>query len=234
MADNGLAGVNSMVSGINESVNRAIANLEAQKKAEAAAAANVKEFQKEVTKSSSTNRMQATDIGVLARGTTRLNVVSNLAANDSIDFYKFRVTSTGDATFGQIGDEGVRVQVMTRLGAVVADSNKDEGKNYESFQKLQKGELELERGDYVLRVTRDKGVDAKEAKNYALQLSMGTYTQDFDTVVKQPSKNDSPYQLSASTQAMLSGLNDAVNSLASIPTGQTGTQKLMGSFSLFV
>ncbi|WP_207459133.1 hypothetical protein [Azospirillum sp. SYSU D00513] len=234
MADNGLAGVNSLVSGLKDSVNAAVAALEAKRKAEAEASANVQEFQKEVNKSSSTNRSQATDIGILARNTTRLNVVSNLAAKDTVDFFKFRVTSKGEATLGQIGDEGLRVQVMSKLGVVVADSNKDEGKNYENFQSMQKGELQLDRGDYVLRVSRDKGTDANEAKNYALQLSMGSYSKDYDTVVKQPSRNENPYQISAGQQAMLDGLSTAAAARASIPTGLSGTQKLMGSFSLFV
>lgn len=229
-----LAGVNSMVSGLTESINKAIATLQAQKDQEAAAAANVQEFQKTVNKSSSNLQGQATDIGILAKNVTRLNVVSNLAANDKVDFFKFRVTSKGEATLGEVGDEGVRVQLMTKYGTVLADSNKDSGKEYEKYQSLQRGEMTLDRGEYTIRVTRDKDVPAKEAKNYALQLQMGSYSQDYDTVAKQPGKNDNPYQLSQAQQSMISGLNDAVNSLSSLSYGQSATDKLLGSFSLFV
>ncbi len=229
-----LAGVNSMVSGLTDSINNAISALQAQKEQEAAAAANVQEFQKQVNKSSSNLQGQATDMGILAKNVTRLNVVSNLAANDKVDFYKFRVTSKGEATLGQVGDDGLRVQLMSRLGTVIADSNPDSGKDYEKFQKLQTGELTLDRGDYSIRVTREKGESEKETKNYALQLQMGGYTQDYDTVAKQPDKSSNPYQMSTAQQTMLSGLNDAITSLSSISYGQTGTEKLLGSFNLFV
>ncbi|MDQ2106619.1 hypothetical protein [Azospirillum isscasi] len=228
-----LAGVNSMVSGLTDSINSAISALQAQKEQEAAAAANVQEFQKQVNKSSSNLQGQATDIGILAKNVTRLNVVSNLAANDKVDFHRFRVTSKGEATLGRVGDDGLRVQLMTKLGTVIADSNPDTGKDYETFQKLQTGELTLDRGEYAIRVTREKGQSDKETKNYALQLQMGGYTQDYDTVAKQPDKSASPYQMSAAQQAMLSGLNDAITSLSSISYGQSGTDKLLGSFSLF-
>ncbi len=231
MADNGGGQVNSLVSGLTDSINRAIQRLEAERNA--GRAENVQEFRKDVRKSSSTSSFQATDIGILARNTTRLNVVSNLAPRDPVDFYKFRVTTNGNATLGQIGDEGVRIQLQNRLGVVIADSAEDSGKN-EAYKKLKAGELELARGDYVLRVSREKGQDAKEGKNYALQLSMGGYSQDFDTVAKQPRRGDSPWALTATQQAMLDGLNTAANSLRSIPFGQSGTQKLLGSFNLFV
>lgn len=222
-----LAGVNQMVSDLTSSISAAVKRIQDQSQSKEPE--NVKEFQKEVRKSSGTSSAFATDIGILARGTTRLNVVSNLAAKDTVDFYKFKVTSKGEATLGQIGDEGVRVQLQSKLGVVVADNNKEAGKAYDNYLKLAAGEFELDRGDYTLRVTRDKGVDAKESKNYALQMSMGGYSQDYDTVAKQPAKGDSPFQLSAAQQSMLDGLNNAAANLRSIPFGQTGTQKLLGS-----
>ncbi|HYH18739.1 MAG TPA: hypothetical protein VD995_08970 [Azospirillum sp.] len=232
MADDALAGVNSMVSDLSKSIDAAMKRLQAQQ--QSSSPENVKEFRKDVRKSSAQTSGFATDIGVLAKNTTRLNVVSALAANDPVDFYKFRVTTKGEATLGQIGDPGVRVQLMSKLGVVMADSDKSQGTKHENFKKLQSGELSLDRGDYTLRVTREKGESAKDPKNYALQLSMGTYSQDFDTVAKQPVRGDSPFKMSAAQQEMLSGLNAAVQNMKSIPTGLSGTQKLMGSFNLFV
>lgn len=232
MADDALAGVNSMVSSLNQSIDNALKALQQQQ--ESASADAVTTYEKTVNKSSMTTAGYATDIGVLAKNTTRLNVVSNLAAKDSVDFYKFKVVSKGEVTLGQVGDEGLRVQLMSKLGVVIADSNADQGSKHEAFRKLQTGELSLDRGDYTLRVTREKDVPASESKNYAFQLVQGTYTKDYDTVAKQPKAGDSPFQMSEAQQAMLSGLNSALQNLQSIPTGQTGTQKLMGSFSLFV
>lgn len=231
MADDALSGVNSMVSDLNKSIDAAMKRLQAQ---QSSSPENVQEFRKDVRKSSAQTSGFATDIGVLAKNTTRLNVVSALAANDPVDFYKFRVTTKGEATLGQIGDEGVRVQLMSKLGVVMADSDKSQGAKYENFKKLQTGEMSLDRGDYTLRVSREKGVAAKDTKNYALQLSMGTYSKDFDTVAKQPLRGDSPFKMSAAQQEMLSGLNAAVQNMKSIPTGLSGTQKLMGSFNMFV
>lgn len=231
MADDGLAGVNQMVSDLNKSIKAAVERTKAQS---ADSAENAQEFRKDVKKSPVNTVGFATDIGVLAKNTTRLNVVSNLAPGDPADFYKFRVTTKGEPTLGKVGDDGVRVQVMTKLGVVVADSNKDAGDKLGNFEKMQKGELTLDRGDYTLRVTREKGEKASDAKNYALQISMGTYTQDFDTVAKQPAKGDSAFPMSSAQQAMLSGMNDALSNMQSTTFGQTGTQKLLGSFNLFV
>ncbi|MCW2247892.1 hypothetical protein M2352_003526 [Azospirillum fermentarium] len=231
MADDGLAGVNQMVSDLNKSIKAAVDRAKAQA---SEPTANAQEFRKDVKKSTVNTPGFATDIGVLAKNTTRLNVVSSLAPNDPVDFYKFRVTTKGEPTLGKVGDDGVRVQLMSKLGVVVADSNKDAGDKFDNFDKLQKGEMTLDRGDYTLRVTREKGEKASDPKNYALQLSMGNYSQDFDTVAKQPAKGDSPFSLSGAQQAMLSGMTDALSNMQSMPSGQTGTQKLMGSFNLFV
>lgn len=230
----GMSGVNQMVADLNKSVSAAVERVNAQREAQAAAAADVKEFRKDVRKSSSDSRAFATDIGILAKNTTRLNVIGSLAPNDNVDFYKFRVTSKGEAAMGQVGDEGIHVQLMSKYGVVVADSNKDAGKSYENFKSLMQGELTLDRGDYSLRLAREKGQSPKEAKNYAIQFSMGTYSQDYDTVAKAPAKGDNPLALSAAQQAMLDGLNQAAASMKSIPTGLTGTQKLLGSFNMFV
>ncbi|WP_298379603.1 hypothetical protein [Azospirillum sp.] len=228
----GVSSVSQMVSDLNKSLKAAIANVQSQQQAQTPAA-EVKSYEKQVRKSSSDSRMFATDIGVLSKNVSRLNVVGTLAPNDPVDFYKFRVTSKGEATMGQIGDQGVQVQLMSKTGQVVADSNKNAGKAYESFRSLQRGQLSLDQGDYTVRVTRDKGESAKDPKNYAIQFSMGGYSQDYDTVAKAPRKGDSPFQMTQAQQQMMDGLNSAISSMNSIPTGQTGTQKLMGSFSLF-
>lgn len=230
----GMSGVNQMVSDLNKSISAAVERVKSQQEAQAAASANVQEFRKDVRKSASNTIGAATDIGVLAKNVTRLNVVGALNANDPVDFYKFRVTTKGEVTLGQVGDEGTRLQVMSKLGTVIADSNKDAGKQYENFKGMMQGEFSLDKGDYTLRITREKGEPAKTTKNYAIQVSMGSYSQDFDTVAKAPLKGQSANSLSTGQQAMLDGLNSAMATMNSIPTGQSGTQKLLGSFNLFV
>lgn len=232
MADDGVSSVNSLVSSLNTSITNAISAL--QKSQSTTSTDEVKSYEKTVQKSSLSVAGSATDIGILAKNMTRLNVASTLGANDNVDFYKFKTTSAGEATLGHVGDDGVRVQLMSRLGTVLADSDPNSGDDYDKFKSLEKGELSLDKGDYTLRVSRDKGQSAKDSKNYALQLVMGSYSQDYDTVAKQPTKGASAFQLSTGQQAMLDGMNSAINSLSSITYGQTGTEKLLGSFSLFV
>ncbi|WP_372400475.1 hypothetical protein ABMY26_33185 [Azospirillum sp. HJ39] len=232
MADDALSSVSSMVSNLNASINNAV---EAIRKSQSnQAIGEVQTFEKSVNKSALTTTGGATDIGVLAKNATRLNVASTLAANDKVDFYKFKVTTKGEMTLGQVGDDGVRVQLMNRLGRVMADSDPKAGDEYDSFKKLQAGNLTVDKGDYTLRVTRDKGQSDKDPKNYAMQVVMGNYSKDYDTVAKQPAKGDTGLTLTTGQQATLDGLNSAIGTMNSIPTGQTGTQKLMGSFSLFV
>jgi len=232
MADDALSSVNSLVSSLNASINNAV---EAIKKSQSnQAVGEVKEYSKTVRKSALNTSGGATDIGVISKNTTRLNVASTMSANDKVDFYKFKVVTKGELTMGQVGDDGVHVQLMNRLGRVMADSDPKAGDNYTAFRKLQAGNLSIDKGDYTLRVTRDKGQSDKDPKNYALQLVMGNYSQDYDTVAKPPAKGDTGLTLTTGQQATLDGLNQAIGSMNSIPTGQTGTQKLMGSFSLFV
>lgn len=192
-------------------------------------AVEIKEYQKEVRKSPFTTAGAATDMGLLVKGTNRLNVISNLKAKDTVDFYKFRVVNQGEVTLGQAGGEGLRVQVMSKLGTVIADSNEKTGKQNENFKKFQDGTMTLERGDYVLRVTRDEQVKKTDV-NYALQLRMGRFVNDYDTIVREPQAGDGvPAQSEAMGKLldMMSTSTSAMNNLA--PIGTTGTQKLMGT-----
>lgn len=189
----------------------------------------VEEFQKANAKSSSDLKFFGTDVGILVQNTSRLNVISTLAEGDNTDYYKFRVAGRGDAYLGRVGDEGVRVQLEDRLGNLVADSNKDAGDKYENYQSLQKGTFELSSGEYHLRVTRDEDVASDSNLNFALQLRMGDYKQDYDTIVKQPEPGDDPFQPSASVTELTSMLNQQASFLSTYQFGQSGTEKLMGS-----
>lgn len=225
----------SQFADIQKKVNEAVANVRKEKE-ELAKNPNLKgpsgpvqEFQKTNNKSSSNLKFFATDIGLLVKDTTRLNVISTLAAGDTADFYKFRSTGRGDAFLGRVGDEGVRVQLMSKTGMVVADSNKDAGEAFARYGKLTQGKLELAPGEYHLRVTRDKGVEAKEKLNFALQLRMGDYKQDYDTVVKQPKAGDDPFRPSAGVQELQSMLNQSAAFLNNLQIGRSGSDKLLGS-----
>lgn len=223
----------SSVSSLQRSIQAAQERVSAQSSnasGSTAAPSNVQEFRKDIRKSPFNTLSAATDIGILTRNSSRLNVISALSPSDTVDFYKFKVTHSSEVTLGQAGGEGLRIQVMTRLGAVVADSNEQAGNLRENFQKMQEGSFSLNRGDYVLRVTREKGTSAKESTNYALQLRMGTYSRDYDTVAREPTQADRYPQTSAASQKLQDMLNTGAANIRSLPAiGTSATSKLLGT-----
>ncbi|MCW2243965.1 hypothetical protein [Azospirillum canadense] len=181
----------------------------------------VQEYEQNVRKSSLNAAPFATNIGTLVKDTSRLNVFSSLAANDPADFYKFSVTSKGEVSLGRVGDSDVRIQLMDKQGKVIADSNKDSGAAYDAYKNLEKGSQTLDKGDYTLRISRDKGVAVKDDKNYGVQLRMGDYSKDYDTVAKQPAKGDNPF-----------GDTPKLQSLAAILTGSGSSSSSSGALGI--
>lgn len=207
----------------------ATSTAKANKKAEAQSKIQVQTFEKQVRKSPYATNGAATDIGTLVKDSTRLNVYSNIKKDDKGDVFKFRVQNSGDAQLGLLGDPGLRVQVMSRYGAVVADSKEGLGSTSDNFAKLQKGELKLTSGDYYVKITNDGNAPTKDSKgntlsskNYAIQLSMGVYRKDYDTVAQQPKAGDGmPQQSAASLE-----LQNMLTAAQSFDTGLSGTAKL--------
>lgn len=199
------ADVGGMAQSLQQSIDAAVKRVQQQAAGNGGATGNVQEYEQSVNKSALNAAPFATNIGTLVKDTSRLNVFSSLASNDPADFYKFNVITSGAVTLGTVGDAGVRLQLMDRGGKIVADSNKDAGASYDAFQKLKSGQMTLDKGDYTLRVARDKDVPVKDAKSYGVQLRMGNYSKDYDTVAKQPAKGDNPF-----------GGNTKLQSLASI------------------
>lgn len=234
----GATDVKSMASGLQSSIDAAMKRLQTQAKeqAETTAAPNgkVEEFQQDVKKSSYNHSAFATDVGVLTKDVSRLNVMSNLAAGDPADFYKVRITADGATTLGQVGDPGVRFQLTDKSGAVLADSDEQAGAAYDAYKKLQSGEYQATAGDYTIRISRAAGEKAGEAKNYAFQLLQGGYTRDYDTVARQPTtgagKNGAPSYLdilrggATSSNLSLLGGGNALNLLNGAGTSSSITR----------
>ena len=182
--------ITSLAGGLQSSIDSAMKRLqnelsqEQQKKA--AASGKVEEFQQDVRKSTYNHAAFSTNIGVLIKDTSRLNVMSSLAANDPADFYKLKVTSDGDMTLGQVGDAGVRFQLMDKTGKVLADSDEKAGDAYDAYKKLQNGTYAATKGDYTVRISRVAGEKPTEAKNYAFQFTQGAFSKDYDTIARQP------------------------------------------------
>ncbi len=213
----GLSDIGSLAQSLQSSIDAAMKRVQEQAKqaTDAKPSGEVQEYEQTVRKSALNASAFSTNVGTLVKDTSRLNVLSSLAANDPADFYKFSVTTAGEAALGRVGDTGVRVQLMDKQGKIIADSNTDAGATYDAYKKFEAGNLTLDRGDYTLRVSRDKGVPAKDEKNYGLQLRMGDYSKDYDTIAKQPAKGDTAIQTTPQLQrltALLTGDSSTASS----------------------
>jgi hypothetical protein len=213
----GLGNIGSMAQSIQASIDAAMKRVQEQAKnaKDDKPTGNVQEYEQNVRKSSLNAAPFATNIGTLVKDTSRLNVFSSLAANDPADFYKFTVTTKGEVSLGRVGDADVRIQLMDKQGKVVADSSADAGAAYDAYKNLEKGSFPLDKGDYTLRLSRDKSASAKDEKNYGVQLRMGDYSKDYDTIAKQPAKGDNPFQATPQLQrlsALLTGSSTSSSS----------------------
>jgi Fe-S cluster assembly scaffold protein SufB len=205
-------------------------------KAEQAKIGEVVEYQKNTNDLAVDNNMTARDVGLLKKNQTRLNVFSALAKGDQVDTYKFRVTQAGDAKIGMLnasGENDVRVQIFKKGSTtVVADSGAADGTAAKkAFGDAGIGALNLDSGDYVVRITRAN--DSYSAKNseysYALQLSMGTYTADYDTIEKAVDPNADPFGFSANvgTTNLISMMSTSYSFISSLqPIGSSATSKM--------
>lgn len=154
----------------------------------------------------------ARNIGDLTRGKTRLNVVSALTRDDNVDFFRFKVTKDGELGAAITTDKDLRVQLLSRRGEIIADSEAVSGSTKaENFQLLGAQKLKVTPDDYYLKVTRATSVQRSERPNYAIQLSMSRYYEsDYDTI-ETPAARYAPASTTASSSA--SSLNSVLNQL---------------------
>jgi len=200
----------------------------------------VQEFQKDSRDVKVDTNATARDIGRLQQNTSRLNVFSSLSKDgDSVDIYRFKVITTANTTIGVLNEsqeaEGkLRFQVFSKAtGRVVADSAEDAGEAKQNWEALRDGNFELKSGDYVLRVSRASNVGAERNAeySYALQLSQGAYTSDYDTIERAARSTDDPYGgtgVSEATTTLTNSIASGVSLMQSLPKiGTKATDKLM-------
>jgi len=194
------------------------------------------------------NNATARQIGQLSLNSNRLNVISALNARDKVDTFAMNVSTTGKTKFSILVNDPsnsnpladssgkVHVQIFAKGKGLVADSDSGSGEAYQNYQALKQGTFSMERGQYVIRVTRADGVDpsAKSTYNYALQMSQGTYTKDFTTTEQAYTEGtDDPFGLANNTNSpgniLTDALSDAFSRINSLPAiGTSGTSKLLG------
>ena len=200
----------------------------------------VQEFQKDTRDVRFENNVTARNIGVLKKDQTRINVFSSLSSGDAVDGFQFRVTSKTATTFSVLNatkedEEQLRFQVYYKSsGRLLADSDPKAGAANTVYQPMRDGIFEMETGDYVLRVSRPHGAgaDGKKEYSYAIQLSQGLYSQDYDTIERAARATDDPYgvaNVSEATTNLTSSIASSVSFIQSLPKiGTSATDKLMG------
>jgi hypothetical protein len=211
-----------------------------QKQAQAASGNKVQEFQKNTRDVQFESSATARNIGVLKQNTTRLNVFSALTAGDQVDGFQFRVTNKTATTFSVLNatkedEEKLRFQIYYKSsGRLLADSDPKAGTAHTVYEAMRDGTFAMETGDYILRVSRADNVGANRDKeyNYAIQLSQGVYSQDYDTIERAMRATDDPYgigNVSDATNNLTSSIAGSVSFIQSLPKiGTSATDKLMG------
>ena len=199
----------------------------------------VQEFQKETRDVKFESSATARNIGVLKKDQTRLNVFSSLSSGDSVDGFQFRVTTKTATTFSVLNaskedEDKLRFQIYYKSsGRLLADSDAKAGDAHTVYEAMRDGKFEIETGDYILRVTRagNSGERNKEY-SYAIQLSQGLYSQDYDTIERAARATDDPYgigNVSSATTNLTSSIASSVSFIQSLPRiGTSATDKLMG------
>jgi hypothetical protein len=211
-----------------------------QQQAQKASGNKVDEFQKDTRDVQVESSVTARNIGVLQKNKSRLNVFSSLSSGDRVDGFQFRVTDKTATTFSilnasQDDKDKLHFQIYYKsTGRVLADSDPKAGAANTVFEALQDGSFEMEKGDYILRVSRvdDTGTNRNKEFSYAVQLSQGVYSQDYDTVERAARDTDDPYgvgNVSEATTNLTSALAGSVSFIQSLPKiGTSATDKLMG------
>jgi hypothetical protein len=201
---------------------------------------NVQEFQKDTRDVKFESTATARNIGLLKKDQTRLNVFSALSSGDAVDGFQFRVTSKTATTFSVLNaskedEDKLRFQIYYKSsGRLLADSDPKAGTAKTVYEAMRDGTFEMEQGDYILRVSRadNNGADRNKEFNYAIQLSQGLYSQDYDTIERPARSTDDPYgigNVSEATTNLTSSIASSVSFMQSLPRiGTSATDKLMG------
>ena len=174
---------------------------------------NVPNLRQETTDTLTDTPQTARSIGDLTRGKTRLNLISALTSNDLVDFYSFNITTAGKLGMSVTTDKGVHIQLMDKSGRIIADSEQRFGNKADNFTALGHGTLQLDKGTYLIKVTRATGLSRSDKPNYALQLSMSRYFEkDYDTIEAPAAKYAAgPLSVRAGTDSAVSQVIDTFN-----------------------
>ncbi|QQR69285.1 MAG: hypothetical protein IPI58_00950 [Alphaproteobacteria bacterium] len=163
------------------------------------------------------NILNARAIGTLTADRTRLTVVSALTNKDRVDHFSFRLSASTQVgltlTTSRTDDESVvdtstrppvRVEVLQN-GRVIADSEATSGDLKTAYDKMRADKFDMAAGNYVLRTTRETGGDVSKSPSYAIQLSAGKFSKDYDTV-ETPASEFQKTSISTSTGTSIANM----------------------------
>ncbi len=135
-------------------------------------------YQRDATNLLNATLDTATKIGTLVTNQTQLDVKAQVSRENATNFYKFSLD--GDSLklgFQNNTDtSGLRVQVLNSAGKVVADSSTfGTEANQEAYDLASSSEgLDLEAGDYYVKVTFDSTSLRSVPQTYSIALYSGT------------------------------------------------------------
>ncbi len=174
----------------------------------------------------------ARDIGLVNINDSRLNLITALHDGDTVDYYKFNVTSRGEMQLTYAINDGVNIEIYNDLNTKLGDNSEDAALEFtpieiDDDESYTPGAIfvTLDPGTYYVKVTRDSDVAVTEHLNYQLQLQMGdTYGNAYEVVESrapdassvalqgQPVSSAPPAGASIATQllGMVGGLLDAL------------------------
>ena len=138
----------------------------------------------------------ARDIGAVRLNNSRLNAFSSLKKGDEVDTFKFDIQSTGPLRLGMTDNPELRVEIINSRGKTIADGDANSGDDlFKKFIDLNENGIELEKGTYYVRISRNSTDYKTTEYSYSIQLSMGdTYIHDYDTLEKPPAEAYDPFQ----------------------------------------
>jgi len=135
----------------------------------------------------------ASNLGELVTDNTQLNVTAQVSRENPTNFYKF--TLTGDnlkAGFGNnTGSSDLRVQILNSSGTIVADSSPyGDSDNLAAYALMSTSAgLDLEEGDYYVKVTFDALSYRSVPQAYSLALYSGeSFDVSYQTTAKSQTK----------------------------------------------
>ena len=150
--------------------------------AAAPTAGGVKGWSKAVREIPSQTAATATDIGWVRNNDSRLNVVSQMTANDKVQWFKFKALSDGKFGLGEQSDKKIRIQVYDQHNRLIGDSKANQGAASTGYTNMLHSNYGIKTGNYTIKVTRDASVDQSAVVRYAMQMKIGSkYVNDYVT-----------------------------------------------------